>query len=76
VDYWERATAFSGVERVFTPEQLRASLIRYVRDPAYQQFWSEKRRSFVDEMLVVDGRSIERLVHLLQEPLHAQPAKR
>ena len=76
VDYWERATAFSGVERVFTPEQLRASLIRYVRDPAYQQFWSEKRRSFVDEMLVVDGRSIERLVQLLQEPLHAQPAKR
>jgi hypothetical protein len=76
MDYWERATAFSGVERVFTPEQLRASLIRYVCDPAYQQFWSEKRRSFADEMLVVDGRSIERLVRLLQEPLHELPAKK
>jgi hypothetical protein len=75
MDYWERATAFSGVERVFTPEQLRASLIRYVREPAYQQFWSDRRRLFVDEMLVVDGRSVERLVQLLQDPL-AQPVKR
>jgi len=76
VDYWERATAFSGIERVFTPEQLRASLIRYVRDPVYQQLWSEKRRSFVDEMLVVDGRSIERLVQLLREPFYDHSAKR
>lgn len=76
MDYWEKATDFSGVERVFTPDQLRASLFRYVRDPAYQKVWSDRRRAFVDEMLVVDGRSTERLVELLREPLHERPAQR
>lgn len=76
VDYWEKATAFSGVERVFTPEQLRASLLRYAHDPAYQDLWSEKRRVFADRMLVVDGRSIERIVQLLQKPSHEQRVTR
>jgi hypothetical protein len=68
MDYWEKATAFSGVERVFTPEQLRVSLDRSLNDPAHQAVWREKRRAFSEEMLLVDGRSVDRLVRLLQEP--------
>lgn len=68
MDYWRRATVYSGVERVFTPGELGASVTRYMNDPAYQQLWHEKRRAFVDEMLVVDGRSIDRLVELLHDP--------
>lgn len=71
-DYWERATAFSGVERVFTPQQLRASLARYMRDTTYQNLWQQKRQVFAREMLVVDGHSIDRLVRLLQEPFPVQ----
>lgn len=72
VDYWKRATAFSGVERVFTPEQLRVSVRRSLSDPAYQALWQEKRKAFVDDMLLVDGHSVDRLVRLLQEPFHDQ----
>lgn len=71
-DYWERATAFSGVERVFTPEQLRVSVARYMSDTTYQSLWQQKRQVFARDMLVVDGHSIDRLVRLLQEPFPAQ----
>lgn len=71
-DYWERATAFSGVERVFTPEQLRVRVARYMRDATYQSLWQQKRQAFAREMLVVDGHSIDRLVQLLQNPFPAQ----
>jgi len=70
--YWERATTFSGVERVFTPEQLRASVSRHMNDSAYQSLWRGKRQSFVNQMLVVDGHSIDRLVRLLQDPFYDQ----
>ena len=70
--YWEKATAFSGVERVFTPEQLRRSVARHLTDSAYQRLWQEKRKRFIDEMLVVDGYSIDRIVHLLQDPFYDQ----
>ncbi|MGH9890576.1 MAG: hypothetical protein ACREA0_01035, partial [bacterium] len=69
LDYWEKATAFSGVERVFTPEHLRASVARYMKDSTYQSLWQQKRQAFAGEMLVVDGHSIDRLVRLLHEPL-------
>jgi Capsule polysaccharide biosynthesis protein len=68
LDHFERATAFAGVERVFTPEELRASVDRSLNDSTYQDVWRRKRMAFVDEMLVVDGHSIERLVQLLREP--------
>src|SRR5438045_1184038 len=67
-DYWGNVTAFSGVDRVFSPQQLRASLGRSLNDSAYQALWREKRRVFTREMLVTDGHSIERIVQLLQDP--------
>jgi hypothetical protein len=70
LDYWEKATAFSGVERVFTPQQLRASVSCHMNDSAHQSLWRQKRRAFAEEMLVVDGDSVERLVQLLQDPFY------
>lgn len=72
LDHWERATAFSGVERVFTPQQLRSSVGRYLTDPGYQTLWRQKRQAFVAEMLMIDGHSADRVVELLRQPLHQQ----
>lgn len=74
MNHWKRATAFSGVERVFTPEQLRVSVDRCIRDTTYQTLWRKKRQAFAAEMLLVDGHSVDRLVRLLQDPFAVQRA--
>jgi hypothetical protein len=41
---------------------------RSLNETAYQEVWRSKRKAFVEEMLVVDGHSVDRLVLLLREP--------
>lgn len=76
LEYWRRATEFSGVERVSSPEQLTRAVQRYLSDAAYDRLWQERRDQFVRDTLVFDGQSTQHLVDLLGELIHSRARAR
>jgi CDP-glycerol glycerophosphotransferase (TagB/SpsB family) len=71
LDYWCRATDWSGVERVHDARALTESIRCQLDDPAHRASWSARRARFREDELVVDGRGTTRIVDLLERLVEA-----
>lgn len=75
LDYWRRATDWSGVERVTSADGLTDAIRRQLLDPAWRATWAERRAAFRDDQFALDGKGTERVTELLVSRVGA-PAMR
>lgn len=66
LDYWCRATDWSGVDRVASGPALTEAVRRHLEDRAYRAEWAARRDAFRREQFLLDGRGTERVVDLLE----------
>jgi hypothetical protein len=72
LDYWQRATDWSGVDRAASGPALTEALRHQLGDPAYQARWAARREAFCRDQFLVDGQGTQRVVDLLERLLQAQ----
>lgn len=65
LDYWRRATHWSGVDRVESAPALTEAVRRHLNDPEYGAAWSARRARFREQHFLVDGMGTDRLVDLI-----------
>jgi hypothetical protein len=66
MDYWSRATDWSGVDRATDGDRLTGIVQRALTDPGYQQRWSGRRADFTRDRFRFDGQGTERVTTLLE----------
>ena len=72
LDYWCRATDWSGVDRAASGPALTEAVRRQLGEPANQAQWAARRAAFRDDQFVLDGHGTQRVVDLLERLLQAQ----
>jgi hypothetical protein len=76
LDYWSRATDWSGVDRAASGAALTEAVRRHLRDPAYQEQWAARREAFSRDQFLVDGQGTRRVVDLLERRFNARGTPR
>jgi CDP-Glycerol:Poly(glycerophosphate) glycerophosphotransferase len=72
LDYWQRATDWSGVDRAADGPALTEAVRRHLGDHAYRAQWAARREEFGRDQFLVDGHGTLRVVDLLERLLQAQ----
>lgn len=73
INYFRREANWTGVQRVHTAEELTQAVVAQLTDAREVQTWREKRATFTQDQLCLEGDSIARLVNLVDELGKRQP---
>jgi CDP-Glycerol:Poly(glycerophosphate) glycerophosphotransferase len=75
LDYWRRATDWSGVDRAFDQRSLAEAVQRNLVDAAYRQRWAARRAAFTRDRFLLDGHGASNVADLLQRMLEQRAAR-